>query len=186
MASIDTEGRLNLRDLDLRAGEASSFAVDVPPSRVIIGGSTYDAVANEDSAALDVTHAHTGWHIRVRLTGELRGPCWRCLEPAAVALRADVSDYSRFDRPAGSAFDEDLDSEYITGEGLDALGFARDALLDGVPSPIVCRDGCAGLCPTCGASLNDGPCGCGPPPADSRWDALRDIAARLEAGADDA
>lgn len=177
---MDTEGHLDLRTLDLRAGEATSFTFEVPTSHVILGGSTYEVVVTDNSATLDVTNAHTGWHLQVRLAGSLHGPCWRCLEPAIVALRADTSDFSRFDRPTGEAFDEDLDCEYIDHDGLDALSMARDALLDGVPNPILCRADCAGLCPTCGVALNAGPCGCAPPAIDSRWDALRDIASRLE------
>lgn len=178
--SVDAEGHLDLRALDLRAGEATSFTFEVPPSHVILGGSTYEVIADDGTASLDVSHAYTGWHLHVRLAGSLHGPCWRCLEAAVVPLRADTTDFSRFDRPVGEAFDEDLDSEYINQDGLDALSMARDALLDGVPNPILCRADCAGLCPTCGVSLNAGPCGCAPSGTDSRWDALRDIAARLE------
>ena len=29
-----------------------------------------------------------------------------------------------------------------------------------VPAFVLCRDDCAGLCPTCGADLNAGPCAC--------------------------
>ena len=46
-------------------------------------------------------------------------------------------------------------------------------LLD-VPGYALCREDCKGLCPTCGADLNEGECEC-PPAADSRWDALRKI-----------
>ncbi len=44
---------------------------------------------------------------------------------------------------------------------------------------ILCREDCAGLCPSCGANLNAGACDCPPPSPDSRWDALRDVADRM-------
>lgn len=172
--------RLDLRAFDLRAGEATVTQVTVPASQVVLGGSTYELSAGEP-ARVEITHAHTGWHLRLRVTGQLSGPCWRCLEHAELPLRADVSEFCRFDRPTGASFDEDLDSEYVSHDGLDALGMANDALLDGVPNPILCRPDCAGLCPHCGAALNDAPCGCVTEAVDSRWDALREVAARLDA-----
>ena len=36
----------------------------------------------------------------------------------------------------------------------------------------LCRDDCRGLCPRCGANLNDGPCSC-EPEADPRFAALQ-------------
>lgn len=34
------------------------------------------------------------------------------------------------------------------------------SFLFGLDMQLLCRDDCAGLCPTCGKNLNDGPCGC--------------------------
>ncbi len=39
------------------------------------------------------------------------------------------------------------------------------------PSNPVCSEDCKGLCPRCGANLNEGPCSC-KPEGDSRWGAL--------------
>lgn len=180
--SPDDEGRLDLRALDLRAGEVATRAIAVPPSTVVLGGSRYTLDVDGGEAACEVAHAHTGWHVRVRATGTLHGPCWRCLEESYVRLIVNTSDFARFERPAGAPFDEDLDSEYVVSGRLDAAGMARDGLLDGVPTPILCGDDCAGLCPTCGASLNTGRCGCEQTSVDSRWDGLRAIAERLERG----
>jgi uncharacterized protein len=58
---------------------------------------------------------------------------------------------------------------------------ARDALVDLLPARILCRQDCAGLCPTCGVDLNAGPCSCPPAATDSRWAALQQIAERLKA-----
>ena len=40
------------------------------------------------------------------------------------------------------------------------------------PQTTVCREDCRGLCATCGADLNDGPCGCVEEPVDPRWEGL--------------
>ena len=51
---------------------------------------------------------------------------------------------------------------------------ARQHLLLALPIAPRCRDGCLGLCPTCGAERNEGECGCamedvGIPPERARW-----------------
>ena len=46
--------------------------------------------------------------------------------------------------------DFQLDLEALTSE---------DVLLS-IPSKLLCRSDCKGLCPRCGANLNDGACGC--------------------------
>ena len=50
--------------------------------------------------------------------------------------------------------------------------FTRDAVLLELPLAPLCRPDCAGLCPTCGADLNEGPCACPPAEGDPRWAAL--------------
>ena len=43
---------------------------------------------------------------------------------------------------------------------LDLTGVIREELVLDVPTLVLCREDCAGLCPTCGADLNAGPCAC--------------------------
>ena len=38
---------------------------------------------------------------------------------------------------------------------LDLADWARDALVLAMPAQIVCSDDCRGLCPVCGANLNE-------------------------------
>lgn len=44
---------------------------------------------------------------------------------------------------------------------LDAL--VSDDVFLSLPTKFLCRDDCAGVCPTCGQNLNDGPCSCKKP-----------------------
>jgi uncharacterized protein len=60
-----------------------------------------------------------------------------------------------------------------TGE-LDLREAVREHWLLAAPAFVQCREDCKGLCPHCGANLNDGTCEC-PPVTDSRWDALRKV-----------
>jgi uncharacterized protein len=47
------------------------------------------------------------------------------------------------------------------GRHLDVSEEAREVLILELPIAPRCREDCRGLCPRCGAELNEGPCGCG-------------------------
>jgi uncharacterized protein len=99
---------------------------------------------------LDVSRTmHSGWALRLRFAVELHGPCMRCLEPATPAFAVDAREV---DQPGGG---EELTSPYLNEGELDLAGWARDALALTLPSQLTCRPDCAGLCPQCGANLNE-------------------------------
>jgi uncharacterized protein len=73
----------------------------------------------------------------------------RCLEPASPRFHVDAREVSM----PGQG--EELDSPYIENEALDLVAWARDSLALSLPEKLLCRDDCAGLCPVCGANLNE-------------------------------
>jgi uncharacterized protein len=101
------------------------------------------------------------------------------MEEARVRLDVDADEFVADGRPDDAEFDEDLDSAYVEADRLDLGGWVRDAVAEMVPVTILCREDCAGLCPTCGANLNEAPCDCVVEETDSRWDALKGLAERL-------
>lgn len=173
---------IDLRALEVAPGEARTVEVPIEPRRVVIGGNRSELRVDGDVALAEITHTHSGWHLRVRAQGELSGPCWRCLADARVRLRGDLSQFSAFGRSPADGFDEDLDCEYLERDELDAEAMALDALMEDLPATILCRPDCAGLCPTCGADRNTTACDCAPEVGDPRWEALRGLAERLDDG----
>jgi uncharacterized protein len=93
-----------------------------------------------------------GYALRLRFTAGLSGPCVRCLEPARLEVAVDAA---RVHVPGAG---DELESEYFDGDdGLDLMAWVRDAYALALPPAILCRPDCAGLCPECGADLNDDP-----------------------------
>ena len=126
-----------------------------------------DAVLDSVDGGIEVTAT-----VRAPWTGE----CRRCLKPVGGTLETHVREMYR-PRPPGEAPDEDEETYPLSGELLDLRPLVRDAILLDLPIAPLCRADCAGLCPTCGADLGDGPCDCAGPPPDPRWavlDTLRD------------
>lgn len=175
-----TSHGFDLRTLELTPGQAREFELSIPVEDIILAGQRYAADPREPVARVEASQSSSGWHFRLRVATQLVGPCWRCLAEARVPMEAEIRDYSAFGRAQGGAYDEDLDCEYLAGESLDAVGMARDALVDLFPARILCREDCAGLCPTCGADLNVAACDCPPSAPDGRWAGLQEIAERLK------
>ena len=68
--------------------------------------------------------------------------------------------------------DEENDEIILLENGTFDLGdLARTVFLLDLDTKILCSPECKGLCPRCGADLNQGPCGC-KKDADPRWAAL--------------
>lgn len=109
--------------------------------------------------------------VRGSVAAEWHGTCRRCLSPTAGRQVSEVDELYQQVLTDPDAFE-------IVGEQLDLVPAVREAVVLDLPDAPLCRPDCAGLCPTCGADLNDGPCGCPPPEIDDRWqalDALRDL-----------
>ena len=58
---------------------------------------------------------------------------------------------------------------------LDVSEAIRQYALTAIPLKALCSATCAGLCPTCGKNLNEGPCECPAEPTDPRWAKLRGL-----------
>lgn len=98
------------------------------------------------------------------VTAPWRGECRRCLAPAEGLLEVRVRELYTDDG-------DDEDTYPVHGDELDLEPLVHDAVLLELPQAPLCRAGCAGLCPTCGADLNETKCDCAPP-TDPRWSAL--------------
>lgn len=102
------------------------------------------------------------------VSGVFERPCDRCLEPAASPFRIEVLwDYRpgpSASAPAGLEMtDEDEEPEdafAFEGNDIDLAPQVWEELVLAAPAKLLCRTGCAGLCPRCGANLNRGRCAC--------------------------
>jgi len=131
------------------------------------GGQRYVPVPETVAAVLTVTRAVTGTVFTLELTARLHGPCYRCLGDAALDLPIRAREYQ-----ASSPDDDELRTPYLAENRLDLSSWARDAIALALPDKILCRPDCAGLCPVCGANLNDDPHEHDEATPDPRWAAL--------------
>ena len=160
----------DLASLRLSHGEGRSVELPVSPGALQLGGQTYRPAPGPATVRLDVSRTRSGYAMRLRFDLRLEGPCMRCLEQATLEMAIDAREV---DQPG----DEEMLSPYVCEGELDIGHWAHDAVALAMPDRILCRPDCAGLCPVCGAPLNDAD------PAehehggggDPRWAKLREL-----------
>ena len=92
--------------------------------------------------------------------GVLAGECRRCLADVRTNVDIDV-DAAIFSTDPEAADDPDFYPLLERASHIDIRDVAREELALAAPTRLLlCRDDCAGLCLTCGADLNAGPCEC--------------------------
>ena len=113
------------------------------------------------------------------LDAVVRAECDRCLKPVEIPLAGDFDQRYTWGEAAPVTTDEvevtagDLDIERLEDATLDTRQMAIEQIELHAPVRVVCSEACRGLCPDCGADLNQDQCGCAESRTDPRWDALK-------------
>ena len=116
-------------------------------------------------------------HVDTRVQVE----CDRCLKPVELPVNADFaleyisdSDYES-GRAAAELTEAEMSVSVFDGQAIDVDEVVKEQVLLAVPSRMLCREDCQGICPECGKDRNTGDCGCTTDDTDPRWAALKDL-----------
>jgi uncharacterized protein len=100
---------------------------------------------------------------RGNIHGEMQGECRRCLTDVRTDVDINV-DAAIFSSDPEAADDPDFYPLLPRASHIDVRDVVREELALAAPTRLLlCREQCAGLCLSCGADLNAGPCGCSAP-----------------------
>ncbi len=92
---------------------------------------------------------------------KIESPCARCLEPALTVIDVQVEEAFVREHEKAQKILTAQDDQYIySGHELELDEAVRTALLLELPSKILCKKECKGLCPQCGVNLNVIECSC--------------------------
>ncbi|MGE0067181.1 MAG: DUF177 domain-containing protein, partial [Solirubrobacterales bacterium] len=141
---------VDLSRLNLSHGEGKRIELPVRLEPFELGGQSYVANPVAVAVRLEISRPSGGFAFRIQFPVHLEGPCVRCLEQAQLDLEVEAREVN-----ASLTDDEELRSPYVEDDQLDIGRWAHDATILALPTPILCRPDCLGLCPTCGVSLND-------------------------------
>ncbi len=131
-------------------------------------------------AELHVGRSGRGLLISGSFSGGVALVCSRCLEP--FGFRAE----DRFHLYCGTAAqgppaeehelaDDELDVTYLEQGRISTDHLLRENILLSLPVQPLCHEDCRGLCPRCGANLNQSACDCTVAHVDPRLQALRKL-----------
>ncbi|MCL2343030.1 MAG: DUF177 domain-containing protein [Firmicutes bacterium] len=147
--------KLNLREIIEIPGASLPFSCVLDPAELDFPGveryslpPTAEGVVRNAAGALELSGA---------LKAEMTILCDRCVKtfplkielPLQVHLAADPGD------------DENPDIFPLEGDSLDLDELLTTCFVLNMDSKHLCNPDCLGLCPNCGADLNEGPCACG-------------------------
>lgn len=141
-----------------------------------------EVTAVDDEYLLDATLSYSG---------ELE--CGRCLaaypfeqrQPIRLRLRARPAPAPEAKPARPHRVPAPPEEIELSGDDLDVVFFeepvlpfediVREQVLIWLPMKPLCREGCRGLCPTCGTDLNMGTCGCAEKAVDPRLQVLKNF-----------
>ena len=148
--------------LDARLGEAG----DTLPLKGHLDETSYTLGEREFSlpsaTTTMLTNAGEGILATGILTTHVVGTCDRCLSPAEFDVSGEVDEYYLFEEPedTGDDDDDELDFSLVSADNtIDLSGALLSTLVMETPFVVLCRPDCKGLCPVCGANLNEEDCG---------------------------
>ena len=109
--------------------------------------------------------------LKAEVSYEFKAECNRCL--------AEIHEWKteRYEHLLLLSEDDVPDDTYVrvTEEAIELSELLREDIILNLPTVLLCREDCKGLCPKCGQNLNDGPCGCKEDSVDPRLEILKTL-----------
>jgi uncharacterized protein len=115
-------------------------------------------------------------HIDTRVQVE----CDRCLQPVELPVKADfaleyISGSEYESTEVAELTEAEMSVSVFDGRAIDVDEIVKEQILLTVPTRMLCREDCKGLCPECGTDRNTGDCTCVTNDIDPRWAALKNL-----------
>jgi uncharacterized protein len=149
-------------------GHSSETELTIPRLRI-----ADDLTVESLRGKLRFSRTSRGILVQGLLQAALNATCHRCLADTPLLLDVPLEELY--------VFPPEAEAEFTVAEDgiLDLAPLLREETLLDIPSNILCRADCAGLCPECGQNLNEGQCDCASRAVDPRLAALLALRERL-------
>ena len=167
--------QINLLELLTNEGKEKKYQVSLEMDSFKMSGNSYKII-KKDMADITVIHLKNR---NLSLMGSvdltLLMMCDRCLDPVEVSLHLMFDKAIDLNVTEGDKTDTMDEQPYIDGHSLDVDRLVCDELFVNLPTKVLCKEGCKGICNKCGANLNRETCNCDRIELDSRMAAISDI-----------
>jgi uncharacterized protein len=177
----DTRDIRDMRfEVDRLTEQGEAFAHGFAPDELTLGE---DGVSLVGAACVEGRISRKGEQVRLRgrVKAGIEALCDRCLQPVSLPVEVEFDDRyvpAQTELELAEATElqaDDLDLAFYEGETIEVGDIVREKILLALPTRLLCREDCKGLCPTCGADLNREACACERREVDPRWAALADL-----------
>ena len=106
--------------------------------------------------------------------------CDRCLRPVETPVNADfaleyISGSEYESSEAAELTEAEMSVSVFDGQAIDVDEMVKEQILLAVPTRMLCREDCKGICPECGTDRNTSDCSCATSDIDPRWAALKNL-----------
>jgi uncharacterized protein len=122
--------------------------------------------------------------VQVDLEGKIEAlveiECSRCLSPVQTTLEiffevGYITEKHYTKEKEKELHGDDLGLAIYDGVKIDLTELTIEQILLNLPTQVFCQEKCLGLCPNCGANLNQNSCNCETKEIDPRWQSLRQL-----------
>jgi len=155
--------------------------VALPDADLDLGASdgTWEGAARV-RGSMHIARSGRDFVITGSFSGGLQLVCGRCLERFRFTAEDRFDLYCPLGGPDRAdeeheLTEDELDVTYVEEGKLNTDQLLRESLLLSLPVQPLCREACRGLCPHCGANLNEAPCGCSQAGGDPRLQVLKKL-----------
>jgi len=126
---------------------------------------------------LTIHKVNEDYYCQGHITVPVEEECARCLIMFPARLYGDLDFVVKAEENKGTAPAEGEEVIYTkTAEPVvDLTDLIRETLILSLPMKPLCDVECKGLCPDCGANLNEETCECKHEESDERWEGLKDL-----------
>lgn len=115
-----------------------------------------------------VKNVGEGFSLTATVEGSYKTQCARCAKPVSASFCENISE-----NLTNSGVQKSENAVAFTGTKIDLFEIFLTGVLQNLPMRTLCREDCKGLCPVCGADLNEGDCGCEPDGGGNAFDILK-------------
>lgn len=165
MAHTAHDLRINAVELLRHPGATRHIETTVRPADIDLDD---ERVRGDISIAVDATSSVDGVVVHGTVTTPWQGQCRRCLiDVEGISVSSVDELFQQHPRHE--------DAIEITGDQIDLAPVVREYALLDLPDAPLCKDDCAGICPSCGIDRNTGACDCDTSVTDPRWSALEGL-----------
>ena len=172
--------KLDLNEIAAHLGKRIKYEINEKP---LVDAESGLKCVEPITGSIAFTNTGRTIDVRGKFSTAIEVECGRCLRPYTISVSGTIEEELPLEGmpwvPEVAEDEEELpedEKEPLFEDNIfDLDEYLRQSILVSVPIKLLCDEECKGLCPLCGANLNDGSCECQPEVTESPFGALASL-----------